>query len=155
MCETMRGKQHVVEEHEGEEEDEEGEEEEYLGLKSGRGPEGLECQGGQGGGFWMAAVSAAAGGGGGGIDMMPGAAESGFISSQPSIAEFILPHHMGPAEMTPSPQQYQPPGMDQQQPVQEYPWMKEKKTARKNNQQGMSLQYSSLYHFYRKKYLLA
>ncbi|KAL1132722.1 hypothetical protein AAG570_010674 [Ranatra chinensis] len=111
------------------------------------GGDGLECGGS--GGFWMAAVSAAAAGTTGPLDVaMTGAAESGFISSQPSMAEFILPHHMGaPAsqgdmDQSPSQQPYPPQGPlhhptgDQHQPVQEYPWMKEKKTAKKNNQQG-------------------
>ncbi|XP_014240522.1 homeotic protein proboscipedia [Cimex lectularius] len=135
MCEAgMRGKQVV----EPEEEDEEADEEEYL--MKGRmeemtapsgGPPAAAAPGSQG--FWMTAVSAASG-----MDMIP---ESGFISSQPSMAEFILPHHM--AEMSPSPGAPQPTypqqPIDQQQPVQEYPWMKEKKTARKSNQQENGL----------------
>uniref|UniRef100_T1HDK8 Homeobox domain-containing protein n=2 Tax=Rhodnius prolixus TaxID=13249 RepID=T1HDK8_RHOPR len=145
--------EHVVDQqHEPDDDDDEGEEEEYL-LKAGRNPAG-------GGpdemgvvvppgppphqqpvpshqGFWMSAVSAAATGMG---DMIPG--ESGFISSQPSMAEFILPHHMTAGDMSPSPGQPQPSypqPMDQQQAVQEYPWMKEKKTARKSNQQENGL----------------
>lgn len=79
--------------------------------------------------------------------------ETGFINSQPSMAEFMtaLPH-MGNAGdavgLAPtsqlSPQQTPPgygmdhghglgsPGVN----VPEYPWMKEKKTTRKNSQQG-------------------
>lgn len=53
--------------------------------------------------------------------------ETGFINSQPSMAEFLT--HLGPDSS---------PKMDQagygntsEDPVPEYPWMKEKKTARK------------------------
>ncbi|CAH1974746.1 unnamed protein product [Acanthoscelides obtectus] len=81
---------------------------------------------------------------------MEAAGETGFISSQPSMAEFMtaLPH-LGTNELTHGPQispQHTPPGgfpMDvphgMNSPgvnVPEYPWMKEKKTTRKNSQQG-------------------
>lgn len=75
--------------------------------------------------------------------------ETGFINSQPSMAEFMtaLPHAMGP-DLVQQPQ-LSPhdasggygmdhghgmgsPGVN----VPEYPWMKEKKTTRKNSQQG-------------------
>ncbi|XP_075231241.1 homeobox proposcipedia [Lycorma delicatula] len=140
----MRGKQqssnpHLVEEDDEEEEGEE--EDEFLGLKPRPSP-GMD---GPGGGFWMAAVSAASGGGleAAGLGPVPG--ETGFISSQPSMAEFILPHHLdmppGPP-MSPSAQGY-PPGLVDQPPsgvnVQEYPWMKEKKTTRKSSQQENGL----------------
>ncbi|CAH1404748.1 unnamed protein product [Nezara viridula] len=105
----MRGKQQIEDVEGGEEEEEE---EEYR-------------RAGDGGGFWMSAVNAASG-----MDMIP---ESGFISSQPSMAEFILPHHITGGEPSPGPYPQQ---IDPQQSVQEYPWMKEKKTARKSNQQG-------------------
>ncbi|KAF6206254.1 hypothetical protein GE061_017483 [Apolygus lucorum] len=137
----MRGKQPHVVDHEDEEE--EPEEDEYL-MKGGAVPVVREELGvapsgppapGAASGFWMSAVSAASG-----MEMIP---ESGFISSQPSMAEFILPHHM--TDMAPSPggasqQAYPQQPIDPQQPVQEYPWMKEKKTARKNNQQGKDRQ---------------
>lgn len=116
MCD-MRGKQQTPQLDDVEGGEEEEEEEEYR--RSSVPPEGT--------GFWMSAVTAASG-----MDMIPG--ESGFISSQPSMAEFILPHHMATGG-EPSPGPYPQP-IDPQQPVQEYPWMKEKKTARKNNQQG-------------------
>ncbi|GAB0097738.1 Homeotic protein proboscipedia [Sergentomyia squamirostris] len=60
--------------------------------------------------------------------------ESGFINSQPSMAEFLT--HIGPESPKMGPQGYpvvSPDGMDG---VPEYPWMKEKKTARKSNAQG-------------------
>lgn len=59
--------------------------------------------------------------------------ETGFINSQPSMAEFLT--HLGPD----SPKMEQgsygaaSDGGDQ---LPEYPWMKEKKTARKSNQQS-------------------
>ncbi|XP_018902308.2 LOW QUALITY PROTEIN: uncharacterized protein pb [Bemisia tabaci] len=134
--------------------EEEGDDDDYLGsgdgIKRGHSPgsriETIDTCGNNG--FWMAAVSAAAGG-----TMPPGApldsglpSESGFISSQPSMAEFILPHHM--QDMPPSPSGSSVGGMypanmlDQQQAgvnVQEYPWMKEKKTTRKSSQQENGL----------------
>ncbi|XP_055679677.1 homeotic protein proboscipedia isoform X2 [Lutzomyia longipalpis] len=60
--------------------------------------------------------------------------ESGFINSQPSMAEFLT--HIGPESPKMGPQGYpvvSPDGMDG---VPEYPWMKEKKTARKSNAQA-------------------
>lgn len=77
--------------------------------------------------------------------------ETGFINSQPSMAEFMtaLPHMAaGDGVLAPPPQlspQQTPPGygMDHGHGlgspgvnVPEYPWMKEKKTTRKNSQQG-------------------
>uniref|UniRef100_A0AAR5PIN9 Homeobox domain-containing protein n=1 Tax=Dendroctonus ponderosae TaxID=77166 RepID=A0AAR5PIN9_DENPD len=80
---------------------------------------------------------------------MDGCGETGFINSQPSMAEFMtaLPHLSG--EITPhraplSPQHTPPGGYSMDVPhglgspgvnVPEYPWMKEKKTTRKNSQQ--------------------
>lgn len=74
--------------------------------------------------------------------------ETGFINSQPSMAEFMtaLPQLSGDSVVVPrdggggplSPAVY-PPGGGPHSPgvnVPEYPWMKEKKTARKNSQQG-------------------
>lgn len=65
---------------------------------------------------------------------MGAASESGFINSQPSMAEFLT--HLSPDSPKIANQGYPvvpPDGMDN---VPEYPWMKEKKTARKNNSQG-------------------
>lgn len=73
--------------------------------------------------YWMS------GGGGGGPGS--GAAESGFINSQPSMAEFLTQIDKdSPTQVFPmvSPSDSGG-GMD----VPEYPWMKEKKTARKNS----------------------
>ncbi|CAB0009764.1 unnamed protein product [Nesidiocoris tenuis] len=145
MCEAaaMRGKQAHVVEPEDDEEDPDDDDEYHLSIKGGGGrvpADDLAVPAPGSGpppsapqtGFWMSAVSAASG-----MEMIP---ESGFISSQPSMAEFILPHHM--TDMSPSPgapASQQPPypqtPLDPSQGVQEYPWMKEKKTARKNNQQ--------------------
>lgn len=59
--------------------------------------------------------------------------ESGFINSQPSMAEFLT--HLSPESPKLGNQvcPVLPDGIDG---VPEYPWMKEKKTARKNNSQG-------------------
>jgi hypothetical protein len=58
--------------------------------------------------------------------------ETGFINSQPSMAEFLT--HLGPDS---SPKMDQAAyGNSSEDPVPEYPWMKEKKTARKNNAQS-------------------
>lgn len=104
------------------------------------------------GGFWLAAVNAASGGA---VHPLDGCNETGFINSQPSMAEFMtaLPHlsndMQGPPVGPLSPQQT-PPGAYPMDPhgqpphglgspgvnVPEYPWMKEKKTTRKNSQQG-------------------
>jgi homeobox protein HoxA/B2 len=91
-------------------------------------------------------------------------AETGFINSQPSMAEFMtaLPHLTGelqhpppPGSLSPPPGTYQglvdshgqpPPGQQPPPPgvnVPEYPWMKEKKTTRKSNQQGKMKHYRS------------
>ncbi|RZF47970.1 hypothetical protein LSTR_LSTR008774 [Laodelphax striatellus] len=141
------GNPHLVEDEDEEEEEEGEEEDEFLGLKPPRpSPPVLESSGG----FWMAAVTAASGGGPPGLDGPPGplgpmTGETGFISSQPSMAEFILPHHLqdmppGPP-LSPHSGQGYPPGLVDQPPpgvnVQEYPWMKEKKTTRKSSQQGV------------------
>lgn len=134
----MRDKQHLVEDEEDEDEEEDGED--FLNMKP-RVTSPLDG----GGGFWMAAVSAAAGGGMDSGLLAGPQAETGFISSQPSMAEFILPHHLEMGGGDPmSPQQYPPGLVEQGVNVQEYPWMKEKKTTRKNSQQGrLSLFYSA------------
>lgn len=146
----MRGKQqtgapHLVEDEEDDEEDPEDDDDFMTGIKQRVSSPGLD---GCGGGFWMAAVSAAAGGTPLDTGLLSGPqSETGFISSQPSMAEFILPHHLagdlppgGP--LSPSQQGY-PGGLVDQPPpgvnVQEYPWMKEKKTTRKSSQQGRTV----------------
>lgn len=65
-----------------------------------------------------------------------GTTESGFINSQPSMAEFLT--HLNPdsPKMMGNQGGYGVVGGDQMDGVPEYPWMKEKKTARKNNSQG-------------------
>lgn len=62
--------------------------------------------------------------------------ETGFINSQPSMAEFLT--HL---ETNSSPKTDQATyGNPESDPsVPEYPWMKEKKTARKNNSQSSKL----------------
>ncbi|XP_026675834.1 homeotic protein proboscipedia [Diaphorina citri] len=72
--------------------------------------------------------------------------ESGFISSQPSMSEFILPHHLNNDMVVPGSPHFTSlhdtnnvlqATAGNQQNLQEYPWMKEKKTSRKNSaQQG-------------------
>ncbi|XKL61046.1 hypothetical protein PGB90_008103 [Kerria lacca] len=126
---------------EDEDEDEEADDDEFInGIKARETSPSME------GGFWMAAVSAATGGSSS-VESTAGcpASESGFISSQPSMAEFILPHHMTESiqseDISPGNQNariYNSSIQDSQQSginVQEYPWMKEKKTSRKNNHQ--------------------
>lgn len=79
--------------------------------------------------YWMG------GGGGGGIGVGPvSGAESGFINSQPSMAEFLTQIDPESPKMGSQVFPMVSPsdsggGMD----VPEYPWMKEKKTARKNS----------------------
>ena len=126
------------------------------------------CSGttGVGGGFWLATVATGAVSGatlpphGSHPTMDPscGPAETGFINSQPSMAEFMtaLPqvasdgnlqhspgtggpmspgsHHPGYHNMMEPHAVTDPSGVN----VPEYPWMKEKKTTRKSNQQGKS-----------------
>lgn len=93
-----------------------------------------------GNGFWLAAVTAA----GAPHPMLETCTETGFINSQPSMAEFMtaLPQ-LGGGELSP---QHTPPGYAPDLPspggglnVPEYPWMKEKKTTRKSSQQGQLL----------------
>lgn len=96
------------------------------------------------GGFWL--------------HPLEGCNETGFINSQPSMAEFMtaLPHvpvgggggevvPMSPQHTPPPPPPSGPAGYPMEVPhglespgvnVPEYPWMKEKKTTRKSSQQG-------------------
>lgn len=108
-----------------------------------------EAGSGGGGGFWLSAVSAASGAPHPGLPI-EGCNETGFINSQPSMAEFMtaLPHLS--AEMThgqPISPQNTPPGAGYPMEVPhgmsspgvnvpEYAWMKEKKSTRKSSQQG-------------------
>ncbi|XP_022825801.1 homeotic protein proboscipedia [Spodoptera litura] len=93
-----------------------------------------------GNGFWLAAVTTA----GAPHPMLETCTETGFINSQPSMAEFMtaLPQ-LGGGELSP---QHTPPGYAPDLPspggglnVPEYPWMKEKKTTRKSSQQENGL----------------
>lgn len=59
--------------------------------------------------------------------------ESGFINSQPSMAEFLT--HVEP-ESPKVNHGYPVTNIDSCESVPEYPWMKEKKTSRKSNVQG-------------------
>lgn len=159
----MRGKQQTRGQHLGPEDDDD----DFVSVKTRPPTPVLSVDGcgggggGGGGGFWLAAVTAAAAGGPPhGVHPMDGcltSAETGFINSQPSMAEFMtaLPHLTGelqhpppPGSLSPPPGTYQgmvdshgqpPPGQQPPPPgvnVPEYPWMKEKKTTRKSNQQG-------------------
>ncbi|XP_033310750.1 homeotic protein proboscipedia [Bombus bifarius] len=120
-----------------------------------------------GGGFWLATVAAGAGAPAGlpphgthhpAMDPTCGSAETGFINSQPSMAEFMtaLPQLAGDASLQHSPgtggsispgshhpgyhAMMDPHGVaDPSVNVPEYPWMKEKKTTRKSNQQENGL----------------
>jgi hypothetical protein len=143
-------------------------EDRFLATRSPTPPAVLATDGG--GGFWLASVAAGAGAGA----VLPphgthpaamevgtpglGSTETGFISSQPSMAEFMtaLPQMgaEGPIQHSPgapggpmSPAAHHPGyhGMMDPHAVQqdgsgvnvpEYPWMKEKKTTRKSSQQG-------------------
>ncbi|KAK2586676.1 hypothetical protein KPH14_011719 [Odynerus spinipes] len=119
-----------------------------------------------GGSFWLATVAAGVGAPAGlpphsthhpAMDPSCGPAETGFINSQPSMAEFMtaLPQlaNDGSLQHSPgtggpiSPGAHLPPyhGMMTDHHgvtdpsgvnVPEYPWMKEKKTTRKSSQQG-------------------
>ncbi|KYN02801.1 Homeobox protein Hox-A2 [Cyphomyrmex costatus] len=118
-----------------------------------------------GGGFWLATVAAGASTPAGlpphgthhpVMDPTCGSAETGFINSQPSMAEFMtaLPQLAGDSSLAHSPgtggsispgahhpayhTMMDPHGVADPSGVNvpEYPWMKEKKTTRKSNQQG-------------------
>lgn len=118
-----------------------------------------------GGGFWLATVAAGASTPAGlpphgthhpAMDPTCGSAETGFINSQPSMAEFMtaLPQLAGDSSLQHSPgtggsispgghhpayhTMMDPHGVADPSGVNvpEYPWMKEKKTTRKSNQQG-------------------
>lgn len=58
--------------------------------------------------------------------------DSGFINSQPSMAEFL--NHLSPESPKMATPGYPVVQNDTMDSVPEYPWMKEKKTSRKNNQ---------------------
>nr|XP_022909226.1 homeotic protein proboscipedia [Onthophagus taurus] len=127
----------------------------YVVVKTRSGtPDGGRAPSGGGGGFWMPGTTAAASG-----LSIDGCNETGFINSQPSMAEFMtaLPHLSGEmpgAHGPPMSPQHTPPGsagapnypMDVPHGlgspgvnVPEYPWMKEKKTTRKSSQQENGL----------------
>ncbi|EGI64563.1 Homeobox protein Hox-A2 [Acromyrmex echinatior] len=118
-----------------------------------------------GGGFWLATVATGASTPAGlpphgthhpAMDPTCGSAETGFINSQPSMAEFMtaLPQLAGDSSLAHSPgtggsispgahhpayhTMMDPHGVADPSGVNvpEYPWMKEKKTTRKSNQQG-------------------
>uniref|UniRef100_A0A182MQI3 Uncharacterized protein n=1 Tax=Anopheles culicifacies TaxID=139723 RepID=A0A182MQI3_9DIPT len=63
--------------------------------------------------------------------------ESGFINSQPSMAEFLT--HIDSESPKLISQGYPMGPSDSMESVPEYPWMKEKKTARKSTAQGANL----------------
>ncbi|XP_011155414.2 homeotic protein proboscipedia [Solenopsis invicta] len=121
-----------------------------------------------GGGFWLATVAAGASTPAGlpphgthhpTMDPTCGSAETGFINSQPSMAEFMtaLPQLAGDSNLqhspgtggSISPGAHHPAYHTMMDPhgvadpsgvnVPEYPWMKEKKTTRKSNQQENGL----------------
>ncbi|XP_029663337.1 homeotic protein proboscipedia [Formica exsecta] len=121
-----------------------------------------------GGGFWLATVAAGASTPAGlpphgthhpAMDPTCGSAETGFINSQPSMAEFMtaLPQLAGDSSLqhspgtggSISPGAHHPAYHTMMDPhsvadpsgvnVPEYPWMKEKKTTRKSNQQENGL----------------
>lgn len=86
--------------------------------------------------YWMNAMPNNGNNGNGNVPTNVSPTESGFINSQPSMAEFMT--HLDPD----SPKMIGNPGYnamqgDQCDSVPEYPWMKEKKTARKGSNQGM------------------
>lgn len=64
-----------------------------------------------------------------------GTTESGFINSQPSMAEFMTILNPESPKMLANQPGYVVTG-EQMDTLPEYAWMKEKKTARKNNNQG-------------------
>lgn len=92
--------------------------------------------GGGGGGNGVGNVNAPNNGGVIGAGPVVGTTESGFINSQPSMAEFLT--HLNPdsPKMMGTQGGYGVVAGDQMDGVPEYPWMKEKKTARKSNNQG-------------------
>lgn len=117
-----------------------------------------------GGSFWLATVASTPAGlpphgtHHPAMDPTCGSAETGFINSQPSMAEFMtaLPQLAGDSSLQHSPgtggsispgahhpayhAMMDPHGVADPSGVNvpEYPWMKEKKTTRKSNQQGKS-----------------
>lgn len=115
-------------------------EEEFAAKTRNTPPMGAAGGGEHGGnGFWLAAVTAA----GAPHPMLDACTETGFINSQPSMAEFMTALPQLGGELSP---QHTPPGYGPDLPspggglnVPEYPWMKEKKTTRKSSQQGQLL----------------
>ncbi|KAG5307786.1 HXA2 protein, partial [Pseudoatta argentina] len=126
-----------------------------------------------GGGFWLATVATGASTPAGlpphgthhpAMDPTCGSAETGFINSQPSMAEFMtaLPQLAGDSSLAHSPgtggsispgahhpayhTMMDPHGVADSSGVNvpEYPWMKEKKTTRKSNQQGFGMPFTTL-----------
>lgn len=84
--------------------------------------------------YWMGGGGGVAGNGNAGNGIAVGQTE-GFINSQPSMAEFMT--HLDPdSPKMVGNQSYGVVTGDQMDGVPEYPWMKEKKTARKNSNQG-------------------
>lgn len=87
--------------------------------------------------YWISAGvgNGGVGVGGGVVNGAVGPTESGFINSQPSMAEFMT--HLDPdSPKMVGTQGYGVVPSEQMDGVPEYPWMKEKKTARKSNNQG-------------------
>lgn len=83
--------------------------------------------------YWMNAMP---NNGNGNVPTNLSPTESGFINSQPSMAEFMT--HLDPdSPKMIGNQGYNAMQGDQCDNVPEYPWMKEKKTSRKGSQQGM------------------
>lgn len=118
------------------------EDEDYVVVKTrSTTPEGTGT-----GGFWLPAASGTPTT----LHQLEGCNETGFINSQPSMAEFMtaLPHLSGDMQhAAPMSPQHTPPGTGYPMDVPhgmgspglnmpEYPWMKEKKTTRKSTQQG-------------------
>lgn len=85
--------------------------------------------------YWMNAMPTNGNNGNGNGPTNVSPTESGFINSQPSMAEFMT--HLDPdSPKMIGNQGYNAIQGDQCDNVPEYPWMKEKKTARKGNSQG-------------------
>lgn len=86
--------------------------------------------------YWMNAMPNNGNNGNGNVPANLSPTESGFINSQPSMAEFMT--HLDPdSPKMIGNQGYNAIQGDQCDSVPEYPWMKEKKTTRKGGQAGM------------------
>lgn len=83
-----------------------------------------------------------------------GPTEGGFINSQPSMAEFMT--HLDPdSPKMVGNQGYGVVSGDQMDGVPEYPWMKEKKTARKSNSsQGELIDFQTILHRKKREFFL-